>query len=166
MNHSTVPQASNESYADLAMDTHLNREVTGQLLFVCLNGSLLCYFFCSSEAEQTLLFLCLHEVKKHTGTDFQIKTLSGHQLLLTLRTSGNRDSQSICPAPTLRQYTCDDKYPSHFLCLTTPHAVLPCGHKLFLFSICLYLEKTATFRLYPYTNFLHNIMHGSENFYS
>lgn len=72
---SAAPQPSTESEADLTMETHLNREVTGQLLFVCLNGTLLCYFFCSSEAEQTLLFLCLYEVKKHTGTDFQIKTL-------------------------------------------------------------------------------------------
>lgn len=76
VNHSTAPQPSTESEADLTMDTHLNREVTGQLLFVCLNGTLLCYFFFrSSEAEQTLLFLCLYEVKKHTGTDFQIKKL-------------------------------------------------------------------------------------------
>jgi len=94
VNHSTVPQASNESYADLTMDTRLNREVTGQLLFVCLNGSLLCYFFCSSEAEQTLLFLCLYEVKKRTGTDFQIKTLSGSEFLLILRTSGNTETVS------------------------------------------------------------------------
>lgn len=99
MNHSTVPQPSNESYADLTMDTHLTREVTGQLLFVCLNGSLLCYFFCSSEAEQTLLFLCLYEVKKHTGTDFQIKTLSGSQFLLTLRISGN--TQTFSPSVLL-----------------------------------------------------------------
>lgn len=81
------------------MDTHLTREVTGQLLFVCLNGSLLCYFFCSSEAEQTLLFLCLYEVKKHTGTDFQIKTLSGSQFLLTLRISGN--TQTFSPSVLL-----------------------------------------------------------------
>lgn len=45
VNHSTTPQPSPESEADLTMDTHLNREVTGQLLFVCLNGTPLCYFF-------------------------------------------------------------------------------------------------------------------------
>lgn len=50
-----------------------------------------CCVFCSSEAEQTLLFLCLYEVKKHTGTDFQIETLSDSQFLLTLRTSGNTE---------------------------------------------------------------------------